>query len=322
MLVLGFQGSPRIGGNTDTLLSAFLDEAAVAGAETIKIHARKQSLSPCIECRKCEELGHCAVRDDMQKIYPLLRRADLVVIASPIFFYGVTGFMKAIVDRSQALWAAKYVRNLKDPGDRVRRGFFLGLGATKGENLFEGSILTAKYFFDAVGAEFSGSLTYRRIEEKGDIESHPTALSDAREKARELITPLLARKKVLFICRENACRSQMAAAFARSLAGDRIEAQSAGSEPAEAINETMAVAMAEAEIDMAYHEPRSIDEATKYVKPDVIVTMGCEEACPLVPGARMLDWDITDPAGESIDFMRKVRDEIREKVANLIDEIT
>ena len=127
----------------------------------------------------------------MQEIYPLLRQADIIVMATPIFFYGPTAQMKALIDRSQALWARKYAHRLTDPGRKWRRGFLLALGATKGKNLFEGVNLTAKYFFDAVGASFEGSIAYKQIEGSGDIKKHPTALSDTKEKARALVAPFL-----------------------------------------------------------------------------------------------------------------------------------
>jgi len=118
-------------------------------------------------------------------------------MATPVFFYGPTAQMKALIDRSQAFWSRKYVHNLIDPGRKWRLGFLLSIGATKGKNLFEGIILTTKYFFDAVGASFDGSLTYKQIEGPGDITKHPTALADAKKKARTLVTPLLNRKKIL-----------------------------------------------------------------------------------------------------------------------------
>lgn len=320
MLVLGFQGSPRTGGNTDILLSTFLDEASRLGAETVKIEPAKMKISPCVECRTCEKKGYCRIDDYMQEIYHLLRKADVVALASPIFFYGVSAFMKAVIDRTQALWARRYVYKLDDPRSRVRKGFFISLGATKGKNLFEGVKNTAKYFFDAIGASFEGSLTYRKIEKVGDIKRHPTAISDAKEKAREILLPLLKRKKFLYICRENACRSQMAWAFTTYLAGDEIEALSAGSEPKDRVDEVMVKAMEEKGIDMSYLRPRSLKEIPLSEKVDMIVTLGCKDACPVVPGAETADWNLPDPSGREIDFMRKVRDEIEEKVKGVIEK--
>lgn len=320
MFVLGLQGSPRTKGNTSILLSNFLAEAERLGARTQHMDVARKNISPCQECGTCEKEGFCSIDDYMQQIYSLLRQADIIVMATPIFFYGFTAQMKTLIDRSQALWARRYVLKLVDPGQKWRRGFLMSLGATKGKNLFDGVSLTAKYFFDAVGASFDGSLTYRQIEKAGEIKKHPTALTDAKEKARNLVTPLLNRKKILFVCTENACRSQMASAFAQYHAGDEIEVESAGSAPAQQINPLMDEVMSEKGIDMAFRKPKSIQEAAQVVKPDLIISMGCEEACPHFPGARNQEWSVPDPAGKPIEFMRKVRDDVEKRVRRLIEK--
>lgn len=323
MLVLGLQGSPRKKGNTDYLLSTFMKEVEKTGARTETIDAPRKNIEPCKGCAYCEKRGFCVIEDDEMttEIYPLLRQADAIVASTPIFFYAATAQLKALIDRSQALWSRRYCMKLSDPKKKFRRGYLLSLGATKGKNLFEGLNLTTKYFFDAVGAEFNGSLTYRRIEHRGDMEKHPTVKEDVKKSVDELLAGLIDRKKILFACRENACRSQMASAFAQFAAGHKIEAFSAGSGPAETVNSDMIEAMAEKSIDMEYRTPKSIETATADRKPDIVVTMGCGEACPVFPGARVLDWDLPDPAGKPIDFMRNVRDEIEKKVSQLVDSI-
>ncbi len=319
MLVLGLQGSPRKNGNTAIMLSEFLRKAEELGAETMALFVPDLKITPCKECGTCETKGYCPIEDKMQDVYPLLWKADLVIMATPIFFYGPTAQLKALIDRSQALWARKYVFKLDDPGRPWRKGVLLAVGATKGKNLFEGTALTAKYFFDALGASYEGGLTYARVEAPGQIKEHPTALGDIREKAQEILKPFLTRKKILFLCRENACRSQMAAAFARHMFGDRLEVESAGSSPAHEVNPLMKEVMAEEGIDMKYLSPRSFQEVK--TKPDLIISMGCEAACPVFPGVRFIEWDIPDPAGNEIGFMRRVRDQIKERVVKLHQEI-
>ncbi|MFZ0447823.1 MAG: NAD(P)H-dependent oxidoreductase [Desulfatiglandaceae bacterium] len=314
MLVLGLQGSPRKKGNTAALLSAFLDEAERLGARTRQLDAARMDIAPCQECGTCDRKGFCPLKDDMQDVYYLLWKADVIVMATPIFFYGPTAQLKALIDRSQALWARKYTHKLTDPGRKWRKGCLLAVGATKGKNLFEGTEMAAKYFFDAVGAHFEGTLGYRKIEHQGDIDRHPTALDDARKKAAELVGPQLKRKRVLFVCRGNACRSQMACAFARFHFGDRLDVESAGSAPAEEVNPVMVEAMREKGIDMAYLKPKSLDEIGERFHPEWVVSMGCEDACPLFPGVTTEEWDIPDPAGKGIAFMREIRDEIEKKV--------
>jgi protein-tyrosine-phosphatase len=113
----------------------------------------------------------------------------------------------------------------------------------------------------------------------------------------------------------------MASAFAQFMAGDRLDVSNGGSQPAEKINPDMATVMHEKGIDMEFRSPQSIEEAIADNAPELIITMGCGEECPIVPGAQIIDWDLPDPAGQPIDFMRNVRDEIEKKVVNLIEEI-
>jgi multimeric flavodoxin WrbA len=291
------------------------------GARTSVIDVTRKDIVPCKEYTVCEKKGYCPIEDDVKdEIYPLLREADVVVVATPIFFYNMTAQLKAVIDRCQTFWARKYKLKLKDPGAGMRRGILLAVGATKGKNLFEGLNLTTQYFFDAIWAKFEDSLTYRGIEGPKDMAKHPSVIEDVSRTAEGLLKPFQGRKKVLFACRENACRSQMASAFAQSMAGDRLEVINGGSEPADEVNPDMVKVMHEKKIDMGFRIPQSLDEAISHVKPDYIITMGCKEQCPYVPGARMLDWELEDPAGKPIEFMREVRDDIEKRVTAFIED--
>jgi arsenate reductase (thioredoxin) len=321
MLVLGLQGSPRKNGNTNFLMDRFMDAAQKAGARTKVIHVDGRHIEPCREYMVCEKKGYCPIKDDMKsEIYALLWEADVVVAGTPVFFYNTTAQLKALIDRCQTLWARKYRLGLTDPGRRWRKGSLLAVGATRGQNLFEGIHLTMKYFYDAVGAAYEEGLTYRRIEGVGDMEKHPGVMEDIEKAVQRLVVPMAGRKKVLFACRENACRSQMAGAFARMLGGDCLDVFTGGTEPAEKINPVMQQAMAEVGVDMGFQTPRLLQDALDLETPDLIVTMGCGEKCPFVPGAAMQDWDLPDPAGNPPAFMREVRDRIRSRVEALIAE--
>jgi multimeric flavodoxin WrbA len=189
MKVLGLFGSPRRGGNTDLLLEEALKGAQSAGAEVEGLHLTDFTITPCKECHGCEETGDCVILDDMHKIYPKLLVADIIILASPIFFYGVTAWAKALIDRCQALWSRKYVlkdESLGKKGKR-RKGFLISVGATKGKKVFDGAILTAKYFFDVLNAEYAGELVFRGIDAKGDILKHPEAIQQAFEAGRRLV---------------------------------------------------------------------------------------------------------------------------------------
>jgi len=178
-------GSPRIKGNTDLLLDEALRGAQSQGAEVEKLVVDKLNIAPCREYYRCLKDGNCAIRDDMDDIYPKLLDADRVIVASPIFFYGLTSQVKALIDRSQAIWARKYVlkQNLPDSG---RKGAFIAVGATRGEKLFDGSILTVKYFFKTIGVKYVDELLIPGVDKKGEVKEHPTALSDALELGRRL----------------------------------------------------------------------------------------------------------------------------------------
>lgn len=130
----------------------------------------------------------------------------------------------------------------------------------------------------------------------------------------------VAKPSVLFVCVHNAGRSQMAAGFLTHLAGDRIEVRSAGSLPADQVNPAAIEAMAEAGIDITKATPKVLT-AEAVQASDYVITMGCGDACPIFPGKTYLDWQLDDPAGQGIGAVRPIRDEIRQRVQTLIDEI-
>ncbi|MGW1978032.1 arsenate reductase ArsC [Streptomyces sp. NPDC001889] len=128
------------------------------------------------------------------------------------------------------------------------------------------------------------------------------------------------KPSVLFVCVHNAGRSQMAAAFLTHLAGDRVEARSAGSRPADAVNPSAVRTMAEAGIDISAETPKVLTaEAVR--ASDVVITMGCGDACPIFPGKSYLDWKRDDPAGQGVEAVRAIRDEIERRVRGLLPEL-
>ncbi|WP_436740480.1 arsenate reductase ArsC [Streptomyces sp. BBFR102] len=129
------------------------------------------------------------------------------------------------------------------------------------------------------------------------------------------------KPSVLFVCVHNAGRSQMAAAWLTHLAGDRVEVRSAGSNPGDQINPAAVEAMAEVGIDISKQTPKILTVDTVR-ESDVCVTMGCGDTCPAFPGKRYLDWKLEDPAGQGVEAVRPIRDEIKTLVVDLIDKIT
>jgi multimeric flavodoxin WrbA len=179
--VLGIAGSPRRNGNTDLLLQEAVKGAVSKGAESRTIVLAEMNIAPCRHCDGCIETGRCVIDDDMQLVHQLLREADRLILASPIFFMGLTAQTKAMVDRCQALWALKYLLKLpvavNSGGER--KGAFISVGGTGVSNLFQPAIATVKILFKTLEVSYSDDLLFPRIDEKGAIAQHPTALSQA-----------------------------------------------------------------------------------------------------------------------------------------------
>ena len=128
------------------------------------------------------------------------------------------------------------------------------------------------------------------------------------------------KPSVLFVCVHNAGRSQMAAAYLTRLSGGAVEVRSAGSEPADRVNPAAVEAMAEEGIDITAERPKVL--TTDAVKDsDVVITMGCGDTCPIFPGKRYEDWELEDPAGRGVDSVRPIRDDIKQRVLALLDEL-
>jgi protein-tyrosine-phosphatase len=210
---------------------------------------------------------------------------------------------------------------LTDPARNYRKGFLLALGATKGKNLFEGMIYTARYLFDAVGAKYAGELTYRKIEYPGDMEKHATVKEDIKEAAEKLLKPLLSRKKVLFVSETDSSLSQVACAYTQLLAGEKIEAVSCGNRVSDNLDESIIEAMGEKGIDMGYREQKRIDEIPVKFSPEIVVYLGSRGNFPGRDDVIEIEWKIPEKDKYSLDEMRKLRDDIEIRVRDFIDEV-
>ena len=177
-------GSPRIKGNTDLLLDEALKGARSQGAGVEKIIVDRLNISPCREYYGCLRDGNCIIKDDMDALYPKLFSDDMVILASPIFFYGLSAQVKVLIDRCQALWSRINVLHQQPtPG---RKGALIAVGATRGQKLFDGAILTAKYFFKAIGVSYADELLVQGVDKRGEIKEHPTTLLEAFELGKRL----------------------------------------------------------------------------------------------------------------------------------------
>ncbi len=187
--VLGISGSPRRDGNTELLLKEFLRGARASGHETELFILSKFKISPCTSCASCQKDGQCIIDDDMQLMYNKLLEADYIVLASPIYFGGVSAQLKSFIDRCQALWSRKYIlkETLISPEKENRSGYFISTaGSINARRFFEGAIIVIKTVFHVLDIKYKGELLFPCMEKKGDIIKHPDALQMAFETGMSL----------------------------------------------------------------------------------------------------------------------------------------
>ncbi|OGR00491.1 MAG: flavodoxin [Deltaproteobacteria bacterium RIFOXYD12_FULL_55_16] len=189
MKVLALNGSPRKNGNTEALLGAVLKGVEAAGGEVELVRLYDLRLQPCIACGGCDNTGECVLEDEMDGLYSKIIASQRIILASPIYFYGLTAQAKAFVDRCQALWNRKRLQKekgewRKDPG---RKGFLVAVAATHGERVFEGAILTARYAFDAMGLGYGGEFVVKGMDGCGEMARDVATLVRAEEAGRKFM---------------------------------------------------------------------------------------------------------------------------------------
>ncbi len=186
--ILAIHGSPRHKGNTTTLLNRAVEGAKAAGADVEEIHLRDLKISPCLEIYGCKADGRCVIKDDFQGLYDKLTACKGLMLASPMMFYTVSGHTKAFMDRCQSLWVKKYWLEKQPFGklDQSKKGLFVSVGATTGKKLFDGALLTVKYFMDTLDMPLWRSLLYRGLDFEGDVEEHPEYLKEAHDAGMEM----------------------------------------------------------------------------------------------------------------------------------------
>jgi multimeric flavodoxin WrbA len=194
MDVLVFLGSPRKKGNSEILTEALLEGVRQEGGVVEIIRLCDLTISPCLNCGGCDKEGKCVVEDDMTPLYDKIISTDKIILASPIFFYGITAQAKAFIDRTQALWNRKRLQ--KEKGEWVenpeRKGFFVSVAATKGANVFTGAILTMKYGYDAMDMSYAGDFLVNGPDRRGDMKQYEKKLAEAREAGRNFILGITA----------------------------------------------------------------------------------------------------------------------------------
>ena len=186
--VLGLAGSARRGGNTETLLDWCLDAAREAGAEVVKFRLCDLDLHGCRACDACKKTGVCIQKDDMNLLYPHLRGADSIVLASPVYFQGMPAVPKMVIDRCQPFWALKYVlkQSLSQPGSPERLGAFLSCSGTTLTHAFDGSSLVMRTLWTVLDVTPAGELLYPGIDHKGEIGEQPGTRAATEQLGRRL----------------------------------------------------------------------------------------------------------------------------------------
>jgi len=192
MSIVAIYGSPRRKGNTATLLKHAIQGATDAGGGVEEIFLRDLKISPCLEIYGCMETGRCVIKDDFQKVCDQLMTCDGLMVASPVFFYAVSAHTKILMDRCQSLWVRKHWIDKVPLGRREfrRKGLFISAGATKGKKLFDGPLLSMKYFLDVLDTELWKSILHRGLDFEGDVLKHPEYLDEAYETGKAFVSAL------------------------------------------------------------------------------------------------------------------------------------
>jgi len=191
--IIAVYGSPRRKGNTASLLKKAVEGARDAGAVVEEIVLRDLKMSPCMEIYGCKHGGECRISDDFQKVRDRILAARGLMLASPIFFYTVSAHTKILMDRFQSLWVKKHWIEKVPFGqtEYSRKGLFISVGATGGKKLFDGTLLTVRYFFDVMDMKLWRSLLYRGMDLEGEVQEHPEYLAEAYQTGAEFASVLL-----------------------------------------------------------------------------------------------------------------------------------
>lgn len=190
--IIAIYGSPRRKGNTATLMKKAVEGARDSGADVEEIVLRDLKISPCLEIYGCLKAGECAIKDDFQMVRDKILDARGLILASPVFFYTVSSHTKMLMDRFQSLWVKKYWvdKTPRQQPTNHRKGLFISVGATKGKKLFDGMLLSVRYFFDVLDMELWNALLYRELDFQDDVLKHPEYLEEAYQAGKALTTAI------------------------------------------------------------------------------------------------------------------------------------
>jgi len=185
--IIGINGSPRIGGNTDILLDKVLEGAKSKGGDVEKVILNNLKFSPCQECKNMRDDGTCIIEDDMQPLYKKIEDADAIILASPIFFGSLSAQTKMMIDRFQCVWRAKYIFK-KEVFKKRKKGAFISVEASTRQDFFDNAKAIIKNLFATINADYEDELFCAGVDEKESILKYPNALKKAFEIGEVIIS--------------------------------------------------------------------------------------------------------------------------------------
>jgi multimeric flavodoxin WrbA len=187
MKLLVVLGSPRKGGNGETLARKVADAVIQGGGMVDYIRLNDLTLRPCQGCGGCDKTGNCVIKDDMTAIYQAVDDADRILLVSPVYFYGLSAQCKIFGDRFQARWSRKYQLKERIRQGEGRKGYLLSTAATKGAKIFDCSILTTRYIYDAMDVEYGGELLVQGVDKRKAVLEVPDEMARAEQFGRDIV---------------------------------------------------------------------------------------------------------------------------------------
>ena len=189
MQIIAINGSPRKGGNTQVLLAAILEGVADKGGEAETVRLNELDFRPCQNCGGCTKKGTCVLIDDMTPLYDKLLAADGIIVASPIYFYGVSAQTKTFLDRLQAMWSRKQLLEKKGrwQDEKKRKGLFVSVAATSGPKIFDGARLEVYYGLETIGVEKLEEFLVKGVDARGAMAKKTEILQAARKAGADFV---------------------------------------------------------------------------------------------------------------------------------------
>jgi multimeric flavodoxin WrbA len=191
MKMLTLLGSPRKGGNSETIARLIGASVEEGGGTVEYVHLNSLSLRPCQGCGGCEKSGICVVKDDMGAIFEAVDTADRILLVSPVYFYGLSAQCKIFGDRMQALWARKYLLKERFRQGEGRKGYLVSTAATKGQKIFDCSILTTRYIYDAIDVDYGGEFVVKGVDERKAVLKYQQELDRATKFGVDIVKNLI-----------------------------------------------------------------------------------------------------------------------------------